>query len=421
MRSRYLLTTALALALAGPGIAAAQQQGAQPQPQPQARPAQQQGGQQMQQAYSDFEGSVAELEQASEQQIGQIAGRIEQSLQGLEQGIQGAPNAREAQVEYQQAREAVTRLRQQPTAENRDVAVRELQELDRILVVMVEGEETTASASGGGTGARIQVEQARPQVQVEQARPQVQVEQRAPQVTVQQPQPQVQVTQPQPQVTVQQPRPQVTVQQPQPQVTVQQPRPEVTVQQARPEVTVQQAQPQVQVEQARPQVQVEQQGQPQVTVQRQGEPRVQVERETQAQAEQQGQAEREALIQREARTGAPTAVVVQPEREAAAAGPELPSGVQAQNLIGRDVVGPTGDQIGEVNDLLMDPQSGRIQEVIIAYGGFLGLGERLVAVPWSEVQFSTDGETIIAPMTEEQLETAEAWDDRGNPNLLRGR
>jgi len=444
MRSGHLLTTALALALAGPGMAAAQQQGGQQQ-QTQMRQGQPageaQGGQQMQQAYSEFEGAFAELEQAGEAELEQMAARILASLEGLEAGVQGAPNAREARVEYQQAREALTALREEPSAEARDLAVRELRDLDRVLIVLVETEETTASAAGatgGGTGARIQVEQAQPQVQVQQPapevavqqpQPQVQVEQRAPQVSVQQPQPQVQVTQPRPEVTVQQPRPEVTVQQAQPQVTVQQPRPEVTVQQAQPEV---------QVEQAQPRVTVERQGRPQVTVQRQGEAQVEVERQQAArgaQAERETEtaavvapvdevgtgAEREATMQREARVGEPSAVVVQPERGAAAVGPAMPAGVQAEQIIGRDVYGPTGDEIGEVNDLLMDPRSGEIREVIIAYGGFLGLGERLVSVPWSEVQFSADGESIIAPMTEDQLESAQAWDDVDNPNLLRGR
>lgn len=76
---------------------------------------------------------------------------------------------------------------------------------------------------------------------------------------------------------------------------------------------------------------------------------------------------------------APTFVTQQQDGEWLAAG-----------LIGREVVGPDGEQIGEVVDLVIGPD-GTTQAVLIGVGGFLGLGERTVAVDFDTVRTIDDG------------------------------
>jgi hypothetical protein len=47
-----------------------------------------------------------------------------------------------------------------------------------------------------------------------------------------------------------------------------------------------------------------------------------------------------------------------------------------------------GDKIGDIDDLIFD-SSGRVQAVVIAVGGYLGLGERDIAVPFGQIRFET--------------------------------
>jgi uncharacterized protein YrrD len=268
----------------------------------------------------------------------------------------------------------------------------------------------------------------------------------------------IQVQQPAPQITVQQPAPQVQVQQPAPKVTVQQPPPEVTVQQPPPQVTVQQPQPEVTVEQAKPEVTVQQQGQPQVTVQEQGKAQVQIREGQQAMTAQplavpqagwrstkltgrevrnvQGEelAEIHDFIIR--RDGQASQVILNVEDKKVAvpfnnlqfSGPDtviyqgtkqqlaqLPAYREGQfagaeyvpPLVGRDVRNAQNEQIGKVDDLIIGPD-GRVG-VVLSVGGFLGVGDRLVHVPFHAVQL-TGQDYLLYEGSKEQLAQLPAFD-----------
>jgi sporulation protein YlmC with PRC-barrel domain len=60
---------------------------------------------------------------------------------------------------------------------------------------------------------------------------------------------------------------------------------------------------------------------------------------------------------------------------------------RASKMVGLRVYNDNNDSVGSINDLLMD-KSGAIKAVVIGVGGFLGVGEHLVAVPLDKVRFS---------------------------------
>lgn len=77
-------------------------------------------------------------------------------------------------------------------------------------------------------------------------------------------------------------------------------------------------------------------------------------------------------------------------------------------LVGQDVTNSVGEKVGDVSDLLFD-KSGRITMVVIGVGGFLGLGEKYVAVPFDTLAFSAGvkGERVVtAPLSKEALQAA---------------
>ncbi|WP_205790312.1 PRC-barrel domain-containing protein [Microvirga makkahensis] len=63
-----------------------------------------------------------------------------------------------------------------------------------------------------------------------------------------------------------------------------------------------------------------------------------------------------------------------------------PEHFRTSDLIGRDVYGANNEDIGEINDVLVD-RSGRVTAVVLGVGGFLGIGEKDVAVPMQALQF----------------------------------
>jgi sporulation protein YlmC with PRC-barrel domain len=85
----------------------------------------------------------------------------------------------------------------------------------------------------------------------------------------------------------------------------------------------------------------------------------------------------------------------------------------AENIIGSTVYGNNEENVGEVGDLVMS-QDGQIDAVIIDVGGFLGIGEKEVAVGMDNLEFMLDengNRYLYTPFTQEQLEAQPAYDE----------
>lgn len=77
---------------------------------------------------------------------------------------------------------------------------------------------------------------------------------------------------------------------------------------------------------------------------------------------------------------------------------------RAANYVGQPIVNASGEKIGDVNDLLFD-RTGKITTIVIGVGGFLGLGEKRVALPFEAVTYNEQNGTrqIMVPLTKEAL------------------
>jgi sporulation protein YlmC with PRC-barrel domain len=82
---------------------------------------------------------------------------------------------------------------------------------------------------------------------------------------------------------------------------------------------------------------------------------------------------------------------------------------QVERLIGTDAVAADGRKVGKIENLLVAPD-GRVDYVVLEWGGVLGLGERQVAVPWKDVALNADSTQVTIDMTKEQLEQAQRYD-----------
>jgi sporulation protein YlmC with PRC-barrel domain len=77
---------------------------------------------------------------------------------------------------------------------------------------------------------------------------------------------------------------------------------------------------------------------------------------------------------------------------------------RAANYVGKPIVNAAGEKIGDVSDLLFD-RTGKITTVVIGVGGFLGLGQKSVALPFEAVTYTDQNGTrqIMVPLTKEVL------------------
>lgn len=258
--------------------------------------------------------------------------------------------------------------------------------------------------------AEVTVRQPAPEVTVTQAEPTVAVEPSEPEVSVKVPRPKVAVDQAEPTVAVQQGEPEVSVTQPEPEVNVSQAQPEVDVTAGRPAVDVDTAEPRVDVAQADPDVSVTQpeldvdvdQQDPDVAV-RQATPDVSVEQE--------GAAGRT--------TGATdTDTETDPAMASgtAAADDEAPAGnavayaIRVDDLEGEGVINTTGEEVGEIEAILLDPVE-NAPVVIISVGGVFGIGDRELAFPYDDLTIAGDEIILNTTMSEDELKEMPEFDE----------
>ena len=57
--------------------------------------------------------------------------------------------------------------------------------------------------------------------------------------------------------------------------------------------------------------------------------------------------------------------------------------VHASSIIGTNVINPKGDSLGSIKDIVIDRRTGKVAYAVVSFGGFLSMGEKLFAIPFS--------------------------------------
>jgi sporulation protein YlmC with PRC-barrel domain len=85
--------------------------------------------------------------------------------------------------------------------------------------------------------------------------------------------------------------------------------------------------------------------------------------------------------------------------------------VYTSNLIGASVRNPQGENLGKIDELVIDPKDARIKAAIVSVGGVLGIGAKSVAIPWDKITMGTDADrdTVVVAIAREELEQAPGW------------
>jgi sporulation protein YlmC with PRC-barrel domain len=73
---------------------------------------------------------------------------------------------------------------------------------------------------------------------------------------------------------------------------------------------------------------------------------------------------------------------------------KISTGYRASKVIGSTVVNEAGDSVGKVDEIIVGPD-GKAPFVVLSVGGFLGVGDKLVVLPYE--QMKTDGKKIVLP------------------------
>ena len=89
----------------------------------------------------------------------------------------------------------------------------------------------------------------------------------------------------------------------------------------------------------------------------------------------------------------------------------------ADMLIGNDVYNRAEKDLGDIREIMLDMESGKIVYAVLSFGGVLGLGEKLFAVPWGELALDTENNRFILNVEKDKLENASGFDKNNWPKL----
>jgi sporulation protein YlmC with PRC-barrel domain len=95
-------------------------------------------------------------------------------------------------------------------------------------------------------------------------------------------------------------------------------------------------------------------------------------------------------------------------------GPEL---MGADTLNGNDVYNQNGEDLGDIKEIMLDMRTGRVSYAVLSFGGFLGMGDKLFAVPWSALILDTVNKRFTLNVDKDRLENAPGFDPDKWPNM----
>ena len=91
-------------------------------------------------------------------------------------------------------------------------------------------------------------------------------------------------------------------------------------------------------------------------------------------------------------------------------GTETPRTLSATTMIGDKVVNEYGEDLGKIEELMIDLESSRVAYAVLSFGGLLGIGDKLFAIPMEALRLDAENHRFILDVDRERLEQAPGFD-----------
>ncbi len=95
-------------------------------------------------------------------------------------------------------------------------------------------------------------------------------------------------------------------------------------------------------------------------------------------------------------------------------GPRL---MGADTLLGNDVYNSRDEDLGDIKEIMLDMQSGKVAYAVLSFGGFLGMGNKLFAVPWNALKLDTANHRFLLDVDKDRLRDAPGFDPDHWPDM----
>jgi sporulation protein YlmC with PRC-barrel domain len=91
--------------------------------------------------------------------------------------------------------------------------------------------------------------------------------------------------------------------------------------------------------------------------------------------------------------------------------------LSAATLAGDSVRNSAGEDLGKIDQIMIDIPSGRVAYAVLSFGGILKIGNKLFAVPWSALSVDEDEKCFVLEVDQRMLETAPGFDKNNWPDM----
>ncbi|HEX3973115.1 MAG TPA: PRC-barrel domain-containing protein [Stellaceae bacterium] len=91
--------------------------------------------------------------------------------------------------------------------------------------------------------------------------------------------------------------------------------------------------------------------------------------------------------------------------------------ISSEKVTGAKVENTKGDNLGHIEEIMIDKISGRVGYAVLNYGSFIGLGGKLFALPWDILKYDTRRNAYVIGIPEEKLKNAPSFDNGTWPNM----
>lgn len=94
-----------------------------------------------------------------------------------------------------------------------------------------------------------------------------------------------------------------------------------------------------------------------------------------------------------------------------------PALMGADTLLGNDVYNKDGEDLGDIKEFMIDMASGRVAYAVLSFGGVLGMGKKLFAVPWAALKLDTENKRFTLDVNKDALKGAPGFDSDHWPTM----
>ena len=88
--------------------------------------------------------------------------------------------------------------------------------------------------------------------------------------------------------------------------------------------------------------------------------------------------------------------------------------LSASQVIGHKVFNPQGESLGDIKDVMLEVDLGRVAYAVLSFGGFLGMGDKLFAIPFEGLRLDPPNDRIVLDVPKDTLKNAPGF-EKDNP------